>query len=61
MEERVVVENSFSDWKPVLQGSVPDPLRFVVYINHRNVNGQGLISMLVDDTKVGNIMDSEDG
>eukprot|EP00061_Rhincodon_typus_P014449 g41472.t1 len=37
------------------------PLLFVIFINNLDVNVQGMISMFVDDTKIGSIMDSEEG
>ena len=61
----MMVEGCFSDWKPVTrgvpQGLVLGPLLFVIYINDLDVNVQGMVRKFVDDTKLGGIVDSEEG
>ena len=59
------MEGCSSDWKPVISsvppGSVLGPLLFEIYINDLDENVQGMISKFVDDTKIGGIVDSEEG
>ena len=41
--------------------SVLAPLLFVIYINDFDENVQGMISKFADDTKIGGIVDIEEG
>ena len=62
--QRVIVEGCFSNWRPmtsgVPQGSVLGPLIFVIYINDLDENLGGIVSKFADDTKIGDIVDSEE-
>lgn len=49
----MVIKGCYSDFKPVLQGSVLGLLLFVIYIDDLDVNASNMISKLVDDTNIG--------
>ena len=59
------MEGCLTDWRPVTssvpQESVHDPLLFVIYINDLDENVQGMNSKFADDTKIGGIVDCEEG
>ncbi|XP_059806496.1 protein shisa-4 isoform X1 [Hypanus sabinus] len=63
--QRVVVEDCYSEWRPVTggvpQGSVLGPLLFVISINDLGDNVVNWISKFADDTKIGDVVDSEEG
>eukprot|EP00061_Rhincodon_typus_P001185 g13986.t1 len=54
-----------SDWRPVTsaapQRSLLGPLLFVIDINDLDENVHGMICKFTDDTKIGGIMDGEEG
>ena len=64
-KQRVKVEGCFSDWRPVSsggpQGLMLGPLLFVIFRNDLDVNVQGLVSKCADESKLGGIIDSEEG
>eukprot|EP00061_Rhincodon_typus_P014660 g41829.t1 len=43
------------------QGPVLDPLLFIMYINDLDVNIGGKVGKFADDTKVGGVVDSQEG
>eukprot|EP00061_Rhincodon_typus_P011152 g35960.t1 len=55
------VDNPHWTGHPETQGLVLGPLLFVIYINHLDENVQGMINKFADDTKIGSIVDSEEG
>ncbi len=56
--QRVVIKDTASDWSPVTsrvpQGSVLEPVLFMIYINDIDIGLNSFISKFADDTKIGN-------
>jgi hypothetical protein len=56
--QRVVLDDVYSDWLPITsglpQGSIPDPLLFLVYVNDFSsyINSQSTIAQFADDSKL---------
>ncbi len=59
-KQRVVINDTVSDWAPVTsgvpQGSVLGLVLFIIYINDINVGINKFISKLADDTKIDNLI-----
>ena len=54
--QRVCVRRSFSDWSQVIsgvpQGSILDPILFIIYINDLSDHIQSSLWTFADDTKI---------
>ncbi len=57
-KQRVVINGTASDWASVTsgvpQGSVLEPILFIIYINDIDVGVNNFVSKFADDTKIGN-------
>lgn len=59
------MEDYFSGWKSVTSGvpygSMLGPRLFIMYVNNLDENVSSKINKVADDTKIGGVVDSEDG
>ncbi len=62
-KQRVIINGTALDWAPVTsivpQGSVLEPVLFIIYINNTNIGLNNFVGKFADDTKIRNSVISD--